>query len=157
MQNKRVFAFILMLISLLAGCSKSVVFHDTKGDAIPLSTLHGKWVVINYWASWCHNCMKEVPQLNRFYHILPNDTLIYGVNIESLPPSQLAEVVHQKYIQFPVLIEDPASFFGLDTVTGVPVTFIINPKGKCVKVIYGPTTDVQLSSFLLTLKTHETT
>jgi thiol-disulfide isomerase/thioredoxin len=74
---------LLCSIFMLSCTEKGSVLHDTKGNEIPLSTLKGKWVIINYWADWCESCTKEIPELNRFYQNNQDKNIVlYGVNNE---------------------------------------------------------------------------
>lgn len=148
--------FLLWLsCCLLFSCSsQEPVFHDTEGNTVTLSQLKGKWVVINYWAAWCDNCMAEIQELNQFYqHQHQNQVELYSVNYDSLPSTQqLKTAIDNARIQFPTLTTDPSQSWHLGDITAIPMTFIINPDGKVVKAILGPNTDESLSTTLDGLK-----
>lgn len=153
MQFKKII-FILFCSFLLLSCSKNdAVIHDMKGRVISLSQLKGKWIIINYWAAWCDNCLKEMPELNRFYqNNQDKNILLYGYNFDQLTGEDLKQAADKANIQFPVLIENPEQIWKLDPVGVLPVTFIINPKGEVAKKIMGPSTEQSLITTLRTLQ-----
>lgn len=149
---------VLFLLIILAACSQgTTAYHDTEGKVYDSQSFQGKWLIINYWAPWCPGCVKEIPELNRFYQHLPANVLLLGVNYDHTPMPDLKEWVRKELIAYPVLIEDPKNQFQLADADVLPVTFIINPQGKVVKSIAGPNTEKSLLETLKALqKTNET-
>lgn len=127
---------ILFLSSPLA--LANVVLNDTEGHHIPFSSLKGKWVLINYWASWCQSCVDEIPALNHFYKKHRHDPIaLFGVNYDSLPLFEQKNIIKQFDIAYPSLLGHPAEELNLGDIAGVPVTFIFNPQGKLAHVLFG--------------------
>jgi thiol-disulfide isomerase/thioredoxin len=144
--------FILLACCLFISCSKQPSFKDTEGNSIQLSKLN-KWVVLTYWAPWCHTCMKEIPELNRFYKNNQNKNItVLGVNFENPSIDVLITDVKKSKITFPVLTSDPSNAWQIGDIAAIPMTFIINPQGKVVKQISGPVTEASLTSILDALK-----
>ena len=145
--------FILLCSLLLISCSQQdPVYHDTQGHAVQLTKLRGKWVIVNYWAAWCHPCVDEMPELNNFYkYAQDKNILIYGVDFDELPIDDLTRDAQSVGIAFPVLVDDPEAW-GLDEVSVIPTTFIINPKGVVVKKLVGSITEQTLIDVLHTLQ-----
>lgn len=115
--------------------------RDLTGRHIPLSSLQGKWVYINYWASWCQPCLDEIPELNRFYNRFKSKNMImFGVNYDSLSVAEQKQLVRQAGIKYPSLSHDPSSLLRFGAIRGVPVTFVLNPDGQLIKTLYGPQT-----------------
>lgn len=138
MLKKIVLYFLLLLI---VGCDqkpKTVV--DLEGRTINFKEYNGKWIVINYWASWCGHCLKELPELNRFYNKHKDKVLVFGVNYDQIPLEQLKPIVKKLSIQFPTLITDPAANLGIGHVDAIPVTYTISPEGNVSKPIVGEQT-----------------
>ncbi|EKD55219.1 MAG: hypothetical protein ACD_60C00024G0019 [uncultured bacterium] len=114
--------------------------------------LKGKWIILNYWAAWCESCMKEIPELNRFYqHHQTQNVVLYGVNYDQLPKKELTEAIQKTHIIFPVLLQNPEGIFALKNIEALPVTVVINPNGKMVKKIMGGNTEKSLDSLLADL------
>lgn len=153
MQLKNI--FLLLACSLFfVGCKGDVPpLHDTKGNVIRPSQLHGKWIIVNYWAAWCGTCIREIPELDRFYqHNHDKNVVLYGVNYDRLPSDELQTVMHDIQIEFPVLLEDPKNLWQLDEIEALPATFIINPQGLVVKKILGGNTEKSLLETLFYLQ-----
>lgn len=134
----------LCLSLILGGCNHSKVVHatleDTSGATYQLQNYPNQWIILNYWATWCKPCHEEIPQLNAFYERYKNHVLLFGVNYDVVRTNQLPQLVKEMNILYPVLTGDPAAIFGIDEVPGLPVTFIINPKGQIEKILYGKQT-----------------
>jgi len=143
---KRFFLFFFLTLAILS-CSRNeaTVLHDVNGNSINLSQQKGKWIVINYWAEWCDNCLKEIPELNKFYQNTKDKNIIFiGVNFDRLSDDALMEAINKTNIQFPVIKEDPSLIWNLSEVEVLPMTFIINPQGKVVREIPGTNTQESL-------------
>ncbi len=153
---KKIVLVLLCCLSLI-GCSKpDPVLHDAQSNSIPVSTLKDKWVIVNYWATWCGHCLDEIPELNNFYKNNQNkNVLLLGVSYDVLSLTRLKLAIKVMHIEFPVLTDDPAQELGLSTPSVVPATFIINPKGKVVKKILGPNTEESLTATLHELQLAE--
>ena len=144
--------FVLFCCIGLSACGEQYpIFHDHLGNILHLSNLKNKWVIINYWAGWCPLCVKEIPELNRFYRT-NKDITMYGVNFDQLQKENLQKAIQDAHIEFPVLIEDPAEALHLNPVNNLPTTFIIDPKGKVFRVILGATSTEALLEIIHSAK-----
>ncbi|HHT0594564.1 TPA: TlpA disulfide reductase family protein [Legionella anisa] len=131
--------FVLLILMTTASLGQAdVLLKDTQGNSISFASLKGKWVLINYWAGWCKSCIDEIPELNRFYQKHEKDPVVlFGVNYDGLPVHKQKRLIQKFNIQYPSLVTDPALALGLGDIIGVPVTFVINPKGELVNTLYG--------------------
>jgi len=142
----------LLFISSL---SLSVYAEDTlslpnlKGKQINISDYKGKWVIVNYWATWCPPCAVEIPELNAFHtkHHL-TDAVVLGVNIEKEDLEYVKEFAKEFKISYPVLIADSAVFTPYGTLQALPTTFIVDKSGKLVKTIIGMVTEERLDEII---------
>lgn len=145
---KKILISLFISISLL-GCSKQhATFVDTQGNKIDFSALQGKWIFINYWATWCHPCMAEIPQLNQFYQSHKNKVIVLGVNYDSLSNDALNNAIKKLNIHFPVLTQNPEKILSLDESGVVPTTYVFNPQGHLVKTLLGPQTQTSLNNVI---------
>lgn len=140
----RSLCFILAL--LLTGCHNSTQFTDSTGQPVNLKIHPQRWLLINYWATWCAPCKQEIGELNRFYQSHRQTVLLYGVEYDHLEPKALKQVAHQMGIEYPLLLQDPAEHLALEPITNVPVTFIFDPSGQLHKVLQGPQTQDSLAA-----------
>jgi len=142
---KRFFVLILVILSVVACSKEDVTFTDNQGKEVHTVAMEGKWVVVNYWATWCHSCAEEVGQINAFYKANRNkNVLVLGVNYDGLDEKSLKLAVNKLNIKYPVLLTNPAKALGLKDPGVLPVTFVINPKGEVVKQLLGPQTQASL-------------
>jgi len=147
---KKCLTLIILMMLFLTSCDNSPRYEDLQGHSIRLSQFHGNWLVLNYWASWCKSCYKEIPELNAFYKAHKKDGIrLMGVNYDLASLDVLKSLVKKFNIQFPVLTSDPAKQLGIDNVPGLPATFIIGPDGKVVKQLYGIQTRQSLEEALV--------
>lgn len=112
---------------------------EANGKAMRLSDLRGKVVVLNFWATWCAPCVEEMPSLNRLQaQIERQNGVVLGISVDvDAAAYQKFLIDHQ--ITFPTYRD---SSKGIATSYGTfmyPETFIIDPKGKIVRKIIGPT------------------
>ena len=135
-----VFRKLIFILSLIT-CSfnyAEVLLKDNQGKNTPFSALKGKWVFINYWASWCPSCLDEIPEFNRFYEHYKNDAIaLFAVNFDGLSIAEQNSLIKRFNIRYPSLVHDPSNDLSLGDIRGIPVTFVFNPQGKLVHTLYG--------------------
>ncbi len=141
-------ALCLLLLIALAGCSQQPVFHDSDGNAIRFADYKGQWIVINYWATWCKPCFKEMPELNKFYAAHNKNVVMFGVNYDYVSNDQLPALIKRIDAKFPTLTSDPAKALGVAHVSGLPATVIIDPAGRNQEILLGEQTQVSLEKAL---------
>ena len=141
-----------MISLILTGCGNGKddpLLRDINGHSFHFSDLRGKWVFINYWATWCGPCKKEIPQLNQFYESnKQKDVVVFGVNYDQVPSKEIKIMAKNLNIDYPTLALDPAKSLGLGDIPGIPVTFLFDPKGVLVKTLYGEQTTKSLEAVL---------
>ena len=119
------------------------------GQTISLPSLKGKWIFINYWASWCTPCLHEIPTFNQFYQQYKNKNIaVFGVNYDGLPVNEQRPLIKQYQLDYPSLAIDPAEILNLGEIKGIPVTFIFNPNGTLLDTKYGEQSLKSLSAYL---------
>ncbi|MCD6038797.1 MAG: resA 2 [Gammaproteobacteria bacterium] len=141
MRLKKIIIIFLCSLCLLNCSKQNTSLHEAKDNSRDRSTLQGKWVILNYWATWCEACIKEVPELNYFYHTYVNkNILLFGVNYDQLSSADLQKAIQKMQITYPVLTEEPCQLGQLNQTSVLPTTYIISPGGSLVKKIIGPLT-----------------
>lgn len=142
-------ATFLVLFSVVAFAVSPPSFKIIK-DPINFSDYKGKWVVINYWASWCDYCMQEVPELNAFYRAHRNEVLMFGVNYRDGSVKALPTRIQESGIRFPTFAYDPKPYypFHMGSVSGLPTTLLIGPGGNLERILTGPQTKGDLEEAL---------
>jgi len=107
------------------------------GEDLTLSTLRGKVVVLNIWASWCIPCENEAPILQSVWSRYKNrDVVVLGANVRDLEDE--AREFHTTYgMTFPSVRDGEGDIMGRYGSTGVPETFIIDRQGRVAAALRG--------------------
>lgn len=118
------------------------------GDDISISDFRGEWVVVNYWATWCAPCRKEIPELS-LLHEERQDVTVLGLAFEELEDADFFEFLEDFDVSYPILkvdVFEPPEPFGAPKV--LPTTVILDPQGKAVKAFLGPVTRDAIEAFV---------
>lgn len=137
-----------LLVIFLAGCSKPD-FDTTSGSGGNFS--QGKWLIINYWATWCGPCREEIPDLNALA-AQRDDIKIYGVNYDNLRGDALKDAITEMGIQFDSMLVDPSPQLAVPRPKVLPTTLLISPAGAVSETLTGPQTTEMLNAALLKAK-----
>ena len=122
---------------------------DAAGVSHDLKEYRGKWVVVNFWATWCPRCLEEIPGLIAFHtKHKDHDAVVVGVDYEDIGDEQLSRFVKKFAISYPVLRADPDESQVFGELPALPTTFLINPQGERVARQVGPITAAGLESYI---------
>ncbi len=140
--------FFLFGLSLAEAANPDFVLVDAFGAKHRLSDYRGKWVVVNYWATWCPPCLQELPELIDFHEKHKDrDAVVLGVNLEGIEAAALRKFVEERLISYPVLLGKPDEELPWP-VSGLPTTYVISPEGKVAGRHVGPMTGAELEEFI---------
>ena len=118
------------------------------GKTFDLAAHRGKWVIVNYWATWCVPCIKEMPDISRFVAAHKNVAAI-GLAYEDSEPADIKAFLAKHPVVYPiaqVTLDKPVKDF--DEPRGLPTTYLISPDGKVAKHIVGPVTEASLEALI---------
>ena len=105
-------------------------------------------VLVDYWAEWCVPCRKEIPEFNEFAHEHAEQVTVLGVNFDDSQGELLRTEMAKLGIEFPALLADPRSMWGLEPVAVLPETLVISTDGKLLHRMIGPQTIEALEALL---------
>lgn len=132
----------------LAGDMRKLAFHDAA-KALPdevltdldgaerkLTEWQGRWVVLNFWATWCAPCRKEMPSIDRL--AATGEIAVVAVATGRNPPAAVQRFLTEIGVQnLPVLLDPKSALARQMGVFGLPLTVILNPEGQEVARLIG--------------------
>jgi thiol-disulfide isomerase/thioredoxin len=104
-------------------------FQDTTGKIHQLSDYKGRWVMVNFWATWCPPCLKEIPDLIAIYEHR-KDVMIIGVAMDIDDPQAVLNFARSMAINYPIVLGDRKIASQLDEVSLLPSTYFYDPDGN---------------------------
>lgn len=144
-----------MLLVLLFGLHQisygadDFILNDTTGTKHTLSQYKGKWVIVNYWATWCPPCLEEVPDLVAIYDKYRNKNLmVFGVAFDYQNPQEVARYVDDMLMSYPIVLGDDRVRQQIGSSDVLPTTYIYNPQGRLIKTKRGTVTKKYLEAII---------
>jgi len=140
-----VLPLLLALVAAMAstpGSAEPIDFELTtlSGDSAHLSDWRGQWVVVNYWATWCAPCRKEIPDFSAM-HEARDDITVLGLAFEETDVETFEEFLTEYPASYPILLVDVyAPPEALGAPRALPTTHLVDPDGELVETWMGPIT-----------------
>ena len=145
----------VLLLALMAGvlpvgaAPVDFTLPDLDGAQVRLSDYRGKWVLVNYWATWCPPCLDEIPELELFHaRHKDHDAVVLGVNLEDIGLARLRAFVDEQFIDYPILRGGPRGGSELGSVPGMPTSYLVSPAGEVVARQVGALTAKLVEDFI---------
>jgi len=146
-----IWAVLLLVLCAASGCTKKDVpavegnpapdftLNDLSGRPVQLSSLKGKVVLLNFWATWCPPCREEIPSMVRLNQAMQGKPFqMLAVSIDEGGKGAVQEFFQKGGATLPTLLDSDAKVSSRYGTYRVPETFVIDAKGIIVKKVIGP-------------------
>lgn len=129
---------LFSLVSVSAACAPNnhpaapdFTLKDLNGNEISLSDYEGKVLFLNFWATWCPPCRREIPDFIEVYDEYKDQGLeILGVSVDDMSPDRVLRFVKENEINYPVAMYTMDLINDYRPGRGIPSTIIIDKMGR---------------------------
>lgn len=141
---------VLMMLSMLASQAASAFsLTDSNGKTHTLDSYKGKWVVVNFWATWCPPCLDEIPDLVALHDKYKNSRLeVIGIVMDYQSNKQVMDFADSMFVNYPIVFGTPKIAEQFGPLQGLPTTYLYNPEGKRVAYQIGGITEEVVERYI---------
>jgi len=140
---------VIIALSFMTTSAWAFSFTDTKGHTQSLDAYKGKWVLVNFWATWCPPCLEEIPDLIALHDKYSKTRLVViGVAMDYRDPKQVTEFADGMFISYPIVLGNAKIAAQIGQIEGLPTTYLYNPEGKLVASQVGALTKTAVESYI---------
>ena len=140
--------FIVALFWVGAGfAAEKFTLTDADGKSHSLAGYRGKWVIVNFWATWCPPCLEEIPDLVAIKEAR-KDVEVIGIAMEFQDARQVMQFADGMFVNYPIVLGDRKISESIGQVDGLPTTFIYDPQGKLAERHVGKITRKQIERII---------
>ncbi len=138
----------LMLSLSFTARAAEFTLTDTAGKVHVLSEYKGKWVLVNFWATWCPPCLDEIPDLIALHETKKNNLVVLGVAMDYRNAKQVTDFAEGLFVSYPIILGDRKMAAQIGPVDGLPTSYLYNPQGKLVAHQLGSITREDVEAFI---------
>lgn len=139
--------FGLLLCLPLITQAADFTLEDVQGKTHHLSDYRGKWVLVNFWATWCPPCLHEIPELINL-HNAHQDLVVIGVAMESGSKSRVVDFARKQGINYPIVMGAHSVVEQIGELEVLPTSYLYSPKGVPVASQSGEVTQFSIESYI---------
>jgi len=144
---------VLLVVSLcfvsFSAFAGDFTLKDSTGKVHKLSDYKGKWVLVNFWATWCPPCLQEIPDLIALHDAHKSkDLVVIGIAMDYRDPKAVVEFADSMFISYPIVLGTPKIADQIGPIRGLPMTYLYNPQGKIVANNVGALTRQAVESYI---------
>ena len=150
---KKIIGIIFLMISLISfsNSAKAPDFNlkDQYGVVHSLENYKGKVIFLNFWATWCPPCKKEMPDIENIYKEYgenKKDVVILGVNSEK--ENEVKKFLKDKGYTFPIVIDENSEVMRKYFIQAFPTSFVIDKEGNVYGYVMGGLTKEQIKQVI---------
>jgi thiol-disulfide isomerase/thioredoxin len=139
---------LLMLLATSWAQAEGFRVTDTDGKSHSLAGYKGKWVLVNFWATWCPPCLEEIPDLIALHENKKNNLVVIGIAMDYRNAKQVTDFADGLLVNYPIVLGNAQVVNQIGPVEGLPTTYLYNPEGKMVAQQVGGVTREAVESYI---------
>lgn len=124
----RVLVFLAAAWGMNPAAAEGFTLTDAAGKAHSLVDYRGKWVIVNFWATWCPPCLEEIPDLVSISETR-QDVQVFGIAMEFQDTRQVLQFAEGMFVNYPIVLGDEKLANALGGIKGLPTTLVYDPSG----------------------------
>lgn len=142
----RFFAFLLLV--LFARPVPAFDLTDLDGRPHRLADYAGRWVLVNYWATWCPPCVHEMPELDLLYREHGDRVVVLGVVMDHADTAAVRRFVARMGVGYPIVAGTRGVTRQIGSTRALPATWLYDPTGRLVAFETGALTRAEVMKYI---------
>ncbi len=126
---RKISLLLVVMLFVSPAIAEGFSIVDSKGKTHRLQDYKGKWVLVNFWATWCPPCLEEMPDLQKL-HEKRKDVVVIGIAMEYKDPKYVLSFADDLLVTFPIVLGDSKIAAQIGRIDGLPTTYLYSPQGK---------------------------
>jgi len=141
------------LIFSLNATASDFTLKDTQGHVHYLSDYRGKWVLVNFWATWCAPCLEELPTLSALYNAHKDtDLVVIGIAMEYPSVQVVMDFLKSHSLPYPIVLGDHKMSKQIGPIEALPTSYLFDQTGNLAGSQSGSVTKESVEKFISSRK-----
>ena len=137
--------WLLLALSFSAGAA-DFSLQDMQGRTHRLADYRGKWVLVNFWATWCPPCLNEIPELVSLHDA--REVAVIGIAVDSGSRKHIASFAEARGISYPLVMGNDRIIAQIGEVEVLPTSYLYAPNGELVSYQAGEVTRASIEAYI---------
>jgi len=138
-----------LLVWSFSGYAAGFSLEDIQGRAHRLVDYRGKWVLVNFWATWCPACLTEIPELTSLHNAhKDSDLVVIGIVMDSGNSKKVGDFVKAHEMTYPIVLGNHKLAQQIGELDVLPTSYLYAPNGEQVSYQAGEVTRESIETYI---------